>query len=125
MLWSRFSTKVDPLVISSITATAGRKADSTGRCNTFHHILFEQPVESFCQCLPAQCFSGARVQSVSNGAQFFRAMFAEIRALGEVLAEQTVGILVAATLPRALRIAEVNSRPVSMRSCAYWAISAP
>ncbi len=37
-------------------------ADSTDRRNTFDHILFEQPVESFCRCLPTQCLSRARVQ---------------------------------------------------------------
>jgi len=35
-------------------------------------------------------------------------MLAEVRALGKVLAEQTVGVLIAATLPGALRVAEVD-----------------
>src|SRR6056297_3124355 len=35
-------------------------------------------------------------------------MLAEIRALGEVLAEKTVGVLVTSALPWALRVAEVD-----------------
>ncbi len=81
---------------------------STHRRNTFDHILFKQPVESFCRCLPTQCFARARVQRVGDGAQLVSTMLAEIRALGEVLAEQTVGVFVTATLPWALRVAEVD-----------------
>ena len=43
-----------------------------------------------------------------NGTQRFSAMLTEIRALGEVLAKQTVCVLVAAPLPGALRIADVD-----------------
>ena len=82
-------------------------ADSTGRRNTFH-ILFEQPVESLCRCLPRQRFPGARIQRMGYGAQLFGTMLAEIRALWEVLAEQGVGVLVAAALPGALRVTEID-----------------
>ena len=87
---------------------SGSTANSTSRRNTFDHILFEQPVESFCWCLPAERFPGSRVQCVRNGAQFCGAVLAEVRPLREVLSEQAGGVLVAATLPRALWVAEVN-----------------
>ena len=45
---------------------------------------------------------------MGHGTQLFGAMLAEIRALGELLAEQTVGVLVAAELPGALRVAELD-----------------
>src|SRR6056297_3037900 len=45
---------------------------------------------------------------MGNGAQLFDPVLAEIRSLGKVLAEQTVGVLVAAALPRTLRVAEVD-----------------
>ncbi|GHG99810.1 hypothetical protein GCM10010961_35960 [Pseudodonghicola xiamenensis] len=60
----------------SITAIAGRKAETTGRRNTVDHILFEQPVESLSRCLPIQRFPGARVQGMGYGAQLFSAVLA-------------------------------------------------
>ncbi len=36
------------------------------------------------------------------------AVHRQVGSLGEVLSEQTIGVLVGTTLPRALRIAEVN-----------------
>lgn len=83
-------------------------ADSTGRRNTFHHILFEQPVECLRRRLPAQRLAWPRIQSMGNGAQFFCAMFVEVRSLGKVLAKQTIRVLVASALPGALWVAEVD-----------------
>jgi len=83
-------------------------ADSTGRRNIFVHILFEQLVENLDRCLPDQRFPRSRVQRICNGAQLFGTVLAEIRALGKVLAKHAVGVLVAATLPWALRVAEVD-----------------
>jgi hypothetical protein len=83
-------------------------ADSTGRRNTFVYILFEQPVECLCRRLPVERFAWPCVQGVGDSAQLFSAMTAEISALGKVLAKQTVGIFIAAALPRALRVAEVD-----------------
>ena len=61
MHWNKRSMSDGRRVILSITATGAVKADPTGRRNTFDHILYEQPVESFGWCLPSQCFPGARV----------------------------------------------------------------
>lgn len=75
-------------------------ADSTDRRNIFDHILFEQAVESFRRCLPAQRFAWSRVERMGNRVQFVDAVLAEVRPLGEVLVEQAIGVLIAATLPR-------------------------
>ena len=84
------------------------QADSTGRRNTLDHIEFEQPVECLRRCLPVECLAWPRVQCMGNGAQLVLTVPAKVHAFGEVLAEQTIGVLVAATLPRALRVAEVD-----------------
>jgi len=71
---------------ASIIRIVGRKADSTGRRNTFGSILFEQLVESFSWCLPIERFAWSCVQGMRDGAQLVRAMPAKICALWEVLA---------------------------------------
>tara|TARA_R110002110_G_scaffold9321_5_gene45986 strand:+ start:3726 stop:3929 length:204 start_codon:yes stop_codon:yes gene_type:complete len=45
---------------------------------------------------------------LGNGLELFGTMLAEIRARGEILAEQTVGVFVAAALLRVLRVGEVD-----------------
>ena len=57
--------------------------------------------------MPPPVFA-SRVSCVGNRIQFAGAMFAETRPLGEVLAEQTIGVLVAASLPGALPVAKVD-----------------
>ena len=84
------------------------KADSTGRRNTIDNIGFYQRVEGFRRCSPTKCFAGPCVQGMSDGAQFFGAMLAEVRPFGKVLPQQAVCIFVASTLPWALRVAEVD-----------------
>lgn len=96
------------MIVASTNVPERSVGDSTVRRNTFYNILLEQPVESFCRCLPTECFTRARVQGMGNGAQLGSSMLAEIRSLWKTPAEQTVGVLIAATLPWALRVAEVD-----------------
>lgn len=84
------------------------EADSTGRRNTLDYSLFDQPVERLRRRLPAQSFSWLRIQRMRNGVQFFSTMLAEVRSFGKVFAEQSVGVLIVATLPMALGVAEVD-----------------
>ena len=58
--------------------------------------------------LPAEGFAGSTVQSCGDSVQVAPGVSAEIGAFREVLAEQTVGVLVGATLPGTLGVAEVN-----------------
>ena len=82
-----------------ITQIADRKADSTGRRNTFVYILFEQSVECLCRRLPVEGFAWSCVQSMGDSAQLFSAMTVGISALGKLLAKQTVCTFIAAALP--------------------------
>ena len=56
----------------------------------------------------AQAFSGSHVDFVGNEIELLLAVARQIGALGQVLADQAVGVFIGATLPRALRVAEVH-----------------
>lgn len=86
----------------------GHRADSTGRRNTFNHIRIEQPVESLSRRSPAQRLAGPAIESVGQSTEFIGPMLAEVRSFRRILAQQAVYIFVAAALPGALRVAEVN-----------------
>ena len=75
-------------------------ADSTDRCNTLG--------KSLCRCFILQCFSRALVELPRDGAEFGLAVGGHVEAPGKVLAQGAVGVLVAASLPRRLRVAEVD-----------------
>ena len=51
-----------------------------------------------------QTFSGARVEAMGDGVQLALRVSRQVRALGQVLAQQAIRILVGAALPRAVRI---------------------
>ena len=73
---------------------------STDRCNT--------SVKPFCRGFKLQRFARPLVELTRHFIQMRLAVHRQIGALGKVLPEQAVGILVGAALPRALRVAEVN-----------------
>ena len=56
----------------------------------------------------AQALSGPVVDLIGNSVELLLAVAREIRALGQVLAHQAVGVLVGATLPRAVGVTEVH-----------------
>jgi integrase len=62
-------------------------------------LLFEELSELFARGVPAEAFSGAVVEFVFDGLELGGGVLAEVGALGEVFAEQAVGVLVAAALP--------------------------
>jgi len=51
------------------------------------------------------------VQAVGDGIEFVLAVDAQVRALGQVLAQKAVGVLAGTALPGAVRIAEVHPHP--------------
>ena len=51
-----------------------------------------------------ETFPGARVQAMRDGVQLALRVARQVRALGEVLAQQPVRVLIGASLPRAVRI---------------------
>src|SRR3954452_22842842 len=65
-------------------------------------------VERFGRCLVAERLAGAAVERGGDGVEIARGVLAEVGALGEVLAQQAIGVLVGAALPRAVRVAEVH-----------------
>src|SRR5580704_7567809 len=62
-------------------------------------FLFEELSELFARGVPAEAFAGAVVEFVFDGLELGGGVLAEVGALGEVFAEQAVGVLVAAALP--------------------------
>ena len=50
----------------------------------------------------------AGVETQGNRVEFALARFGQIRPLGQVLPQQPIGVLVAAALPRAMRIGKEN-----------------
>jgi len=51
-----------------------------------------------------ETFSWARIQPMGDGVQLALGIARQVRALGQVLAQQAIGVLVGAALPRAVRI---------------------
>src|SRR3954454_18950153 len=81
--------------------------DSSGRRNTAYVTGSKELVQSLGGCPPAQGFSRPAVEGDRHGRKVFGAVHAEVSALREVLAQQPIGVLVRATLPGAVRVAEV------------------
>jgi hypothetical protein len=65
-------------------------------------------VERFGRGPVAECLAGAAVERGGDGFDLLGAPSREVGALGEVLAQQPVGVLVAGALPRAVRVGEVD-----------------
>ena len=69
-------------------------------------------VEGFGGCLPAKGLSWPGVECDGDRVEVGSRVSGEVGALGEVLPEQAVGVLVGATLPGTARIAEVEDEPL-------------
>src|SRR5579872_7155293 len=65
-------------------------------------------VEGFGRCLPSERLSGPTVEHGRNGVDLLGSPTRDVGALGEVLAKQSVGVLVAAALPRTSGISKVD-----------------
>src|SRR3954451_12414411 len=85
----------------------GYSVDSSGRRNTAYVSCLEELVQSLGRCSPAQGLSRSAVEGDRHGRKVLGAVHAEVSALREVLPQQPVGVLVRATLPGAVRVAEV------------------
>ena len=61
-----------------------------------------------------QTFSRARVQAIGDGVQLALRVPRQVRALGQVLAQQAIGVLIGAALPRTMRIRkeDLNRKPL-------------
>ena len=83
-------------------------ADSNGRRNTDSVHLWQPLIKRLCGRFPAQRLSRPGVEGGRDRGDLLGAVEAQIGALREVLAQQSVGVLVGAALPWALRISEVD-----------------
>ena len=74
----------------------------------FSRSLRQQFVECLCWSLPSEGFAGAGVEFGGDVVEVFAGVHGQVGALGEVLAQQAVGVLVGAALPWAVRVGEVD-----------------
>ena len=65
-------------------------------------------VEGFGGCAPAEGFARPCVEGVGDGLEVLLGPAGQVGAFGEVLAQQPVGVLVGASLPGAVGVAEVD-----------------
>ena len=54
---------------------------------------------------------GRNTHLIRDGIQCFLAVARQVRALGQILANQTVDIFVTTALPRAVRVTEIDRNP--------------
>lgn len=59
--------------------------------------------------VPVEGFAWPAVEAVGDGVEVILRVDGQIRALGQVLAQQSVGIFAGAALPGAVRVAEVHT----------------
>ena len=66
-----------------------------------------------------EAFSRARVQAMRDGVQLALGVARQVRPLGEVLAQQAIGVLVGAALPGAVRIGkeDLDREPLGQALC--------
>src|SRR6188768_2731226 len=77
-----------------------RTAGSTGRRNT--------GVKSLCWGFKLQGLTWSFVELTSHFVEMGLRMHRQVSALGKVLSQQAIGVLVRSALPRALRIAKID-----------------
>src|SRR4051794_35034861 len=82
-------------------------ADSSGRRNTCLSQS-EHRVKRLGWCLPSKRLARPGVERHGNRRESIRAVQAQVGAFREILAQQPIGVLVRPTLPRAVRITEVD-----------------
>lgn len=82
------------------------------------------PCEDLQRRLPVVRDPGPRIEAVGDGVQVRLRRHRQVGALGQVLADQPVGVLAGAALSRAVRVAEVDLTPVWAVRSAWRVISA-
>ena len=68
-----------------------------------HHFAHD-----FDRTFEIEALTWTHVQFKRNGIQFFLAMYRQVSALGQVLADQAINVFVAAALPGAVRVTELD-----------------
>ncbi len=75
------------------------------------HGLLHHLTHNFDGALEVEALTRSHVQLQCNSVEFFLAVYRQVRALGQILADQAIYVFVAAALPRAMGVAEVNCHP--------------
>ncbi len=86
----------------------GRLGPSRKPVGGFWRLLQRELGELFGGVGEAQAFAGSVVELVGDGVEVGFGYEAEVGALGEVLAQQAVGVLARPALPGGVRVAEVD-----------------
>ena len=90
------------------------RADSRSKCNgcylrpVLHEVEGAFGEEEFCGCFPSQGFSGPDVEPPCDIVELFLREQRQVGALGQVLAQQAVGVFADAALPGSVRMGEVD-----------------
>lgn len=81
--------------------------------------------EDFCWAFPVEGLSGSCVESPCDGVEFFLGELAEVFSFGQILAQESVGVFVDSSLPRAVWVGEVDLDTSFSVSSACRVISFP
>src|SRR5665213_546915 len=65
-------------------------------------------VQCFSRSLPIECLPRTGVERCGDGFNFVATPPGQVSALGEVLAQEPIRVLVGSSLPRAMRVGEVD-----------------
>src|SRR5665647_1488215 len=63
------------------------------------------------RCAPVQSFPGSAIHQIGNRIKLLLAVARQIRTLWQELANQSIGVLIGASLPWAVRITEIHRNP--------------
>ena len=59
-------------------------------------------------CQEAEFFTGSCIEVFGDGVEFGLRMNREVRAFGQILSDKSVGVFIAAALPRRMRVGKIN-----------------
>ena len=71
-----------------------------------HHGFLHHFAHHLDRAFEVEAFARSHIQLQSDGVQGFLTMHRQVRALGQVLADQAIDFFVTAALPRAVRVTE-------------------
>src|SRR5690554_1807058 len=99
---------------TSLDRRNGYSSGSTFKCNAVTEVS-DFLTHDFFGCTPVECLSWSPIEQPSDVVEPSLAEGGQIRALGHELAQQAIGILVAAPLPGRVRIGEPDRQLQPLR----------
>ena len=81
------------------------------------HGFLHHFAHNFNWAFEVEALTWAHVQLQCDGIQFFLAVYRQVCAFGQVLADQAIDVFVAAALPRAVRVGEVDPAAGGQGEC--------